>query len=104
VALPDDVKGDLFRIAEEAIRNALAHAHPSRVEVTLRYQPEVVTMTVADDGCGFDAARAAGPAERHFGLLGMRERAARWGDLRLVSQPGGGTTVEVTARVASAHG
>jgi ligand-binding sensor domain-containing protein/signal transduction histidine kinase len=104
VALPDDVKGDLFRIAEEAIRNALAHAQPSRVEVTLRYQPEAVTLTVVDDGCGFDASRAVGPAERHFGLLGMRERAARWGDLRLVSQPGGGTTIEVTARVAGPHG
>jgi signal transduction histidine kinase/ligand-binding sensor domain-containing protein len=104
VALPDDLKGDLFRIAEEAIRNALAHGHPSRVEVTLRYRPEVVTLTVADDGSGFDASRAAGPAERHFGLLGMRERAARWGELRLVSHPGGGTTVEVTARVAAPHG
>jgi signal transduction histidine kinase/ligand-binding sensor domain-containing protein len=99
VALPDDVKGDLFRIAEEAIRNALAHAHPSRVEVTLRYRSDGVTLTVADDGVGFDASRAAGPAERHFGLVGMRERAARWGDLRLASLPGAGTTVEVTVRV-----
>jgi ligand-binding sensor domain-containing protein len=104
-ALPDDVKGDLFRIAQEAINNAVKHAHPRRIDVKLRYQPDATVLTVADDGCGFEQSGAAGAAQGHFGLLGMRERAARLGDIRLTSHPGQGTTVEVTVPLeGSAHG
>jgi signal transduction histidine kinase len=99
-ALPDAIKGDLFRIAQEAIHNAVKHAQPRRIDVTLRYEPAAAVLTVADDGCGFDQAAAVGPAQGHFGLLGMRERAARVGGFRLTSQPGQGTTVEVTVPLA----
>ena len=100
-ALPDEVKGDLFRIAQEAIQNAVKHAHPARIEVKLCHRPDAVTLTVTDDGCGFDDARAAGADDSHYGLLGMRERAARLGELRLASRPGKGTTLEVTAHLGS---
>jgi ligand-binding sensor domain-containing protein/signal transduction histidine kinase len=104
-ALGDEVTGDLFRIAQEAIQNAVKHASPSRIDVKLCYQPRLAALTVADDGCGFDQATAAGPAEGHFGLLGMRERAARLGDFRLTSAPGRGTTIEVTVPIVEAgHG
>ena len=99
-AIPDDVKGDLFRIAQEAIHNAARHAAPSRIDVEIVYQPAAVTLTVTDDGCGFDDSRAAAAAaDGHFGLMGMRERAARVGELRLASHPGAGTTVEVTVHL-----
>lgn len=100
--LPDEVKGDLFRIAQEAIQNAVKHAGPKRIEVKLRYQPQAAALTVVDDGCGFDQVRAAGAAEGHFGLLGMRERAARLGAFRLTSEPGQGTTIEVTVPLPGA--
>lgn len=101
--LPGEVKGDLFRIAQEAIRNAVKHASPSRIDVKLRYQDDAVALTVADDGCGFD--QSEGSPEGHFGLVGMRERAARLGDLRVTSHLGGGTTVEITVPLGeSAHG
>ena len=100
-ALPDDVKGDLFRIAQEAIHNAVKHANPRRIEVKLRYEPEAAALTVADDGCGFDPAEAVGEAEGHFGLVGMRERADRVGQFKLTSNPGQGTTVEVRVALAA---
>ena len=101
VALPDGVKGDLFRSAQEAIVNALKHASPTRIEVKLVHRAQEVSLMVTDDGCGFDQASAAGAADSHFGLLGMRERGARLGEFRLSSAPGQGTTVEVTARLGS---
>ena len=102
--LPDETKGALFRIAQEAIHNAVKHARARRIEVSLRYHAGVAALTVADDGCGFDQAGAAGAADGHFGLVGMRERAARVGALRLTSHPGRGTTVEVTVPLAGAEG
>ena len=93
--LSDEVKGDLFRIAQEAIHNAVKHANPGRIDVKLKYAPEVAALTVADDGCGFEQAQALGATEGHFGLVGMRERASRVGEFRLTSSPGQGTVVEV---------
>ncbi len=96
--LPNDVKGDLFRIAQEAIQNALKHAEATRIDVGLSQRGGTVVLTVTDDGRGFDDSKAAGAAESHFGLLGMRERAAGIGAaFRLASRPGKGTTIEVTA-------
>ena len=105
-ALPDDVKGDLFRIAQEAIHNAVKHARARRIEVKLRYAPGAAALTVADDGCGFDEAGAVGAEEGHFGLVGMRERGTRVGNFLLTSQPGHGTTIQVTVPIEtgrSAH-
>jgi signal transduction histidine kinase/ligand-binding sensor domain-containing protein len=93
--LADETKGALFRIAQEAIHNAVKHGGPRRIDVKLRYEAQAATLTVTDDGCGFDEAWAAGATEGHFGLVGMRERADRLGEFRLTSQPGQGTTVEV---------
>ncbi len=95
-ALADEVKGDLFRIAQEAIVNAVKHARPRRIEVKLRYETRLAALTVVDDGRGFDPGGAVGADQGHFGLLGMRERANRLGGYRLTSEPGQGTTVEVT--------
>ena len=100
--LPDEVKGDLFRIAQEAIHNAVKHAGPRRIEVKLRYEPRGAALTVADDGCGFEQSAALGAADGHFGLVGMRERATRVGDFRLTSRPGQGTTVEVRVSLPDA--
>jgi signal transduction histidine kinase len=107
--LPDDVKGDLFRIAQEAIHNAVKHAQPKRIDVKLVYQAEAALLTVADDGCGFETAGAAGAAEGHFGLVGMRERGARVGSFALTSRLGQGTTIAVKVALdpkqgAPAHG
>jgi signal transduction histidine kinase/ligand-binding sensor domain-containing protein len=91
-----DVDANLFIIGREAINNAMAHANPQNIYVSLRYEREAVRLLVRDDGCGFDPQA---PVERdHWGLLGMRERVKQiGGELLLKSEPGRGTTVEAVA-------
>jgi signal transduction histidine kinase len=90
-ALPDELEQDLLRIGQEAATNVLKHARASRLRVALRAAADEVRLEVSDDGQGIDpAANAHGG----FGLLGMRERAARHGGaLEVTSQPGKGTMV-----------
>ncbi len=91
--LPPAVEMALFRIVQEALANVAKHARAKRVEVTLAATAETVTLTVSDDGVGFDAA-AADPAGPSWGLAIMRERATAAGAvLRLDSAPGRGTRV-----------
>jgi signal transduction histidine kinase len=94
VHLSHDAQGALFKIAQEAITNALRHAEARRIDVALRYRDGKVELVVADDGRGFDPAHAEGPEERHFGLVGMSERARRLhGHLNIDSQPGAGARI-----------
>jgi signal transduction histidine kinase/ligand-binding sensor domain-containing protein len=94
VHLSHDVQGTFFRIAQEAITNALRHADAKVIAVDLRYRERQVELLVSDDGRGFDPAKAQGPEARHFGLVGMRERASRLhASLTIDSTPGAGTRV-----------
>jgi signal transduction histidine kinase len=84
-----------YRIAQEALHNALRHATPSHIAVTLRVLDGAVELSIADDGKGFDA-RAAEAAGRRLGLASMRERArAVGGRLEVSSTPNSGTTVRL---------
>lgn len=101
-ALPEAVRLGLFRIAQEAVANAVRHAAPSRVGVRLSLGGGEVRLTVEDDGRGFRApARFVTLARAgHYGLLGMAERAAALGaTLTVDTAPGDGT--RVTVRVAA---
>jgi len=83
---------DVFRIAQEALTNAAQHARASRVTMTLGVRRGDLLIRVTDDGVGITAKAADSP--RSFGLVGMRERALRWGGaVQLSGQPGRGTTV-----------
>jgi signal transduction histidine kinase len=85
----------LYRIAQEALHNALRHADPRRVEIDLSARDGQVVLQVRDDGVGFDPGRSE-QAARKLGLSSMRERArAVAGRLTVRSTPGGGTTVRV---------
>jgi signal transduction histidine kinase len=89
----------LYRMAQEALSNALRHAQASQISLRLAFAPERVVLTVVDDGLGFTLPES--PAEMaplsHFGLLGLYERAelisAR---LEIESAPGQGTRIEAT--------
>jgi signal transduction histidine kinase len=84
-----------YRIAQEALHNALRHASPTEVVVGLSVHNGSVVLSVADDGRGFDPAAAEG-AGRRLGLASMRERArAIGGRLGVTSRPGGGTTIRL---------
>jgi two-component system sensor histidine kinase UhpB len=71
--LPPQVETALFRIAQEALTNAIRHAHASTVQVRLRRTASAVTLEVRDDGIGLGAAPVS--EGEHLGMFGMRERA-----------------------------
>ncbi|MGI6209285.1 MAG: cache domain-containing protein [Anaerolineae bacterium] len=95
--LPLDVQEELYHIAQEILNNVLKHAHARRVHVRLEYRPEGASLSIEDDGEGFDPARVH---RGGMGLQGLRERAARIGaELSLDSAPGHGTRVRVDVPV-----
>jgi signal transduction histidine kinase len=93
--LAPGVEDQVFRVAQEALTNALKHADAGRLRVDLRFTEAALTVEVGDDGRGFDAGATA--AAGHFGIVGMRERAAQvGGSLAIRSAAGAGTEVVVT--------
>lgn len=92
-----------YRIAQEALHNALRHGSPSTVEIRLGASGGAVRLEVADDGRGFDLGPAG--ATGRLGLASMRERArAAGGRLELSSRPGAGTTVRLLLPVGGCDG
>ena len=99
VGTPGDIeqgkKEQLARIAQEAISNAVRHAHARRIRAELRYE-DGVTLSIVDDGAGFELEHTQGRDAAHWGLVGMYERAARIGaNLVVTSAPDRGTEVRV---------
>ncbi len=99
-----DVELALYRIAQEALTNALRHASASRVSITLSARPGWLQLCVEDDGRGFASATAV-PKQDHepnslpsggFGLMGIRERAMLIGaQVDIHSEPGAGTRITI---------
>ena len=96
--LPRDVTAAAYRIAQEALTNAIRHAHARETVVCVEPGVARLVLTVSDDGCGFapeEARRRGG-----FGLRGMEERAKlAGGTLRVRSEPGKGTQVRAEFRL-----
>jgi signal transduction histidine kinase/ligand-binding sensor domain-containing protein len=94
-ALASDVQRNLLRIAHEAVTNAVRHAQPKSIGITLQFDDDAVYMRVHDDGRGFEREKVKGD---HFGLMGISERArAVGGQATVDSRPGAGT--EIACRV-----
>lgn len=96
--LPTETEIVLYRIVQEALQNARKHARGSAVHVALNVQPHQITLTIRDEGPGFDTRVVARRAGREsWGLTSMRERAELVGARLLVtSRPGHGTEVHVS--------
>ena len=91
--LPAAVETALYRIVQEALNNAVKHAHASSIKIELQRTPLKVSCSVRDDGLGFDAHRQ--PAGQGLGLIGIRERLnALGGSLHLITEAPCGTTVQ----------
>jgi signal transduction histidine kinase len=98
--VPLPVKEALYRIAQEALQNAVKHARPNRLDVRLTCAPDSLRLEVCDNGVGFDPL-ALYPG--HLGLRSMRERATRvGGTLDIESVPDGGTQVRARVPVRAA--
>jgi len=89
------VRDEVYRIGYEAIRNSIVHSHATRLQVELRYEQDLY-LRVKDNGVGIDSVVLSQRKDEHFGLQGMKERAARiGGKLTLVSSTCG-TEVVIT--------
>ena len=90
------VRDEVYRIGYEAIRNAIVHSHATRLQVELRYEQDLY-LRVKDNGVGIDSVVLSQGKDEHFGLQGMKERAARiGGKLTLISAATCGTEVVIT--------
>lgn len=87
---------DLFRIAQEAVGNALRHADPRSIVVRLVRNAGKTELSISDDGRGFEPRPESAGYGGHWGLVGIRERAERLGaSLSVVSAPETGTWISV---------
>jgi signal transduction histidine kinase len=92
--IPPHVTHHLRMIAQEAITNALKHAHPTQIQLHLSTTPSLLTLRVTDNGHGFDPTAQTHGQPGHFGCIGIRERARKVGaEVKWESEPGKGTTV-----------
>lgn len=94
--LADGPFEEVYRIGREAILNAYRHSRAGLIEAEIAYWPTEVRIAVRDNGCGIDERQLQRQSGRHWGLLGMRERAERIGArLCLLSKASLGTEVEL---------
>ncbi len=92
--LDKKLESELLRIAQEALTNIIRHAAAEHGLLKLQYGTHTVTLSITDDGTGFEPASVQG---EHYGLQGMRERAAAIGaQIEIVSSQEDGTRVAVT--------
>jgi signal transduction histidine kinase len=99
--VPEDVALALYRIAQEALRNAATHGNARHVSVELTHTDDRLTLSIDDDGEGFDVVRAR--HQRGLGLVSIEERARLVkGHVAIRSQPQQGTRVEVRVPIVVA--
>jgi len=97
-ALSAETEQEILRIAQEAIHNVKKHAGASQLTVQLEYLPDEVHLEVRDDGIGLQTNGKVELAPGHYGLTGMKERAAAIsGTLEVTGTPGEGTSVRLKA-------
>jgi two-component sensor histidine kinase len=94
-ALSYHLVNNLFRIAQEAISNAVHHANADRIVVRVGYRKEGIQLEVEDNGRGFDPRGIPGPDQGHFGLTGMRERCSAINSEFELKSTSSGTVVRV---------
>ncbi len=100
------LQDEIYRIAQEVLRNAFQHARAGRIEAAIQYDPNLFRLRIRDDGKGIDPkVLQEGSRSGHFGLPGIRERAKRIGaNLKLWSETGAGTEVEISIPARIAYG
>jgi signal transduction histidine kinase len=103
--LGQEMEIGLFRIVQEALTNVARHAEATSVRIGLEPAPGGVTLSIRDDGKGFEQPGSdRRKKQRHWGLAIMRERArAVGGQLFVESEPGKGTCITVKVRAGGKH-
>jgi signal transduction histidine kinase len=94
-ALAPDIEQGIYRIAQEAMANVINHANAGLLKIKLEYVEDKLRLLIGDNGSGFDTGKKI--EDSHWGVTGMQERAkVIGGQLRITSQPGTGTEIELT--------
>ncbi|NOT27053.1 MAG: hypothetical protein HOP16_13215, partial [Acidobacteria bacterium] len=88
------VRTEVERIAQEALMNAVSHAHAKQITIDVGFSDRTLRLSISDDGQGFDPSMVHRSHGRHYGLIGMQERAAEVGGrCTIESTPGEGAHV-----------
>jgi signal transduction histidine kinase len=99
-AFSETASVSLYRIAQEALRNALTHSGAPHINIELSASETAVRLSITDEGCGFIVEA---PGKSSLGLSGMAERMKNaGGDFVISSSPGNGTTVTATMPIVKA--
>lgn len=103
--LTQSTKHHLLRIAQEAMTNAVRHSEADNISVELVYGADQVSISVADDGVGFQPTLVPTNGIGHFGLRSIRTRASQiGGDLKITSEPNHGTSITIIVPATPAKG
>jgi signal transduction histidine kinase/ligand-binding sensor domain-containing protein len=99
------VREEAYRIGAEALINSFNHAKASSIELEIRYGTAALSLLVRDDGIGIEeSALVETGRARHFGLVGMRERAAKISSsIEIFTRPGAGTEVRLRVPATMAY-
>lgn len=90
---------EVLMIVREALHNAALHGSASAIHLSVDFDDDALKVEIADDGRGFEPNALSSNGRRHYGIVGMRERAARLkGRLEINSSPGKGTQNENSYR------
>lgn len=98
IRLPSAMEAAIYRMVQEAFSNVHKHASASHVSLDISYSPQLITLTIQDNGVGFLVEAAEQPQSRnsHFGLVGMKERVELIeGRMIIDSKPGMGTKIVI---------
>lgn len=105
VQLPAAVETAFYRVVQESLTNVGKHADATQVSVRVAVQDDQATLTITDDGQGFDPGRVGEDGQVTFGLTGMQERIADLGgQLSVRSAPGRGTEVRALVPLGNLNG
>jgi signal transduction histidine kinase/ligand-binding sensor domain-containing protein len=99
-SVPAEMALDITRICQEAVSNAMRHGHATQIKICLRHQNGDLRLAVEDNGWGADQRNLTKPPPGHFGVLGMRERARRFGGNLSITTRAGSTLVEAAIPLA----
>ena len=95
--LAPEIQHEIYRIGREALVNAFCHSGAKRIELELAYSDSGLYVRIHDNGCGIEPQMRDKGRDGHWGLAGMRERAARIGGvLKILSNPAAGTEVQLS--------
>jgi signal transduction histidine kinase len=101
--VPFEIRSTLFQVVRELLYNTVKHARANRSTIELHQGAEEISVTVADDGVGFDAASAmaAGQVPHGFGLFSVADKIHYFaGNFAISSAPGCGTRIDITLPLA----